>query len=254
MRAGRKGTTSMGAQLSPRQRVGRAIRHQEVDRVPVDLGSSGVTGISVQAYSRLVDYLGLNEATEELSAIWQLAWPSEEVLRRLAVDTRGVFGRTPEHLRERFLGPDRFVDEWESSTAVRRTSCTSTSRCTRCEMPISKTWRVTPGRILFIRKGWQEQRSWQRPSTVPTSCQLAPRRQGTSLFERSWYLRGFEQFLVDLILNKQFVHRLLEILLDLQLKRWARLDEIGSYLDVIVIGDELAGSSEPWCRLSCTGR
>jgi uroporphyrinogen decarboxylase len=42
------------------------------------------------------------------------------------------------------------------------------------------------------------------------------------------------------------VHRLLETLLDLLLKKWKQfLDEIGAFLDVIVIGDDLAGQRGP---------
>lgn len=233
----------MGAHLSPRERVTRAIQHQEVDRVPVDLGSSGVTGISVQAYSRLVEYLGIHERTEELSVIWQLARPSENVLRCLAVDTRGLFGATPDHLRERFLGPDRFVDEWGIEyrrpknelyfdIAVHPLQGADIDDLERYPWPDA----THPERTAGLKERAAALHSANEFALVGTPS------GGTSLFERSWYLRGFEQFLMDLILNRELVRCLLDILVDLQLKRWGRfLDEIGSYLDIVVIGDDLAG-------------
>jgi uroporphyrinogen decarboxylase len=45
--------------MTPRERVLAAIAHREADRVPVDLGSTGSTGISGIAYARLRDLLGI---------------------------------------------------------------------------------------------------------------------------------------------------------------------------------------------------
>jgi hypothetical protein len=43
-----------------------------------------------------------------------------------------------------------------------------------------------------------------------------------SLFEQCWYLRGFEQFLIDLMINKEFAHALLRKVLDVRLQMYGR--------------------------------
>ncbi|GAH96687.1 unnamed protein product, partial [marine sediment metagenome] len=51
--------------MTSRERVLKALNHQEPDRVPVDLGGSLTNaGIAKKAHSELKDYLGLkgNEA------------------------------------------------------------------------------------------------------------------------------------------------------------------------------------------------
>jgi len=47
--------------MNSRERVIAAINHKEPDRVPIDLGGTGVTGISVRAMYELRKYLGLED-------------------------------------------------------------------------------------------------------------------------------------------------------------------------------------------------
>jgi len=46
--------------MNSRERVRKAIRFEEPDRVPIDVGGSLVTGICIDAYVELVKYLGLD--------------------------------------------------------------------------------------------------------------------------------------------------------------------------------------------------
>jgi len=63
----------------------------------------------------------------------------------------------------------------------------------------------------------------------------------TGIFEPCWYLRGFENFLVDLLTDQDFVTTLLEGMYNYQLKRYSLfLQEAGEFLDVVFVGDDLA--------------
>ncbi|MCJ7752588.1 MAG: methyltransferase, partial [Armatimonadetes bacterium] len=44
--------------MTSRERVAAALSHREPDRVPIDLGSSAVTGIMVTTYAKLRERLG----------------------------------------------------------------------------------------------------------------------------------------------------------------------------------------------------
>ena len=46
------------ATMSHRERVLRALNHQEPDRVPLDLGGSRSSSLVVEAYERLSRHLG----------------------------------------------------------------------------------------------------------------------------------------------------------------------------------------------------
>jgi uroporphyrinogen decarboxylase len=85
--------------MNPRERVLTTLNHQEPDRVPLDLGSTQVTGIHVIAYQRLRRALGLDpvprgtqgRAPQLCDAVQQLALLEDDVVRRLGVDMRGLF-------------------------------------------------------------------------------------------------------------------------------------------------------------------
>ena len=47
--------------LTSRERVEAALKHEEVDRIPIDFGGSRVTGIASIAYKKLADHLGISE-------------------------------------------------------------------------------------------------------------------------------------------------------------------------------------------------
>ncbi len=77
--------------MTSRERVQRAINHEEPDRVPVDLGSTLVTGIQVSIYARLKKALGIEGGSVRVWDTYQmLAEVEEEVKRALGVDTCGI--------------------------------------------------------------------------------------------------------------------------------------------------------------------
>ncbi len=77
--------------MTSRERVRRAIRHQQPDRVPLDLGSTLVTGIQASAYARLKEVLGIRGGVTRVYDPFQmLAEVEEPVKRAFGVDTFGI--------------------------------------------------------------------------------------------------------------------------------------------------------------------
>ncbi len=80
--------------LTPRERVRRAIRHEQPDRVPVDLGATPSSGISAIAYARLRQALGVRDGQVRVyDVVQQLAQPEDWALDRFRVDVVDL-GRT----------------------------------------------------------------------------------------------------------------------------------------------------------------
>jgi hypothetical protein len=67
-------------EVKPRERVLAALRHEEPDRIPVDLGSCGPTAIHLNAYRSLLSYLGRDEEIGLWDVVGQLAQPTEQIL------------------------------------------------------------------------------------------------------------------------------------------------------------------------------
>ena len=91
--------------LTPRERVIRALNHEEPDRVPIDLGGFQ-TGIHRVAYQALMDHLGWDEPIRILDPVQGLAAPSERLLEKFHVDFRYVTAH----------GPDSFTGRIEENT------------------------------------------------------------------------------------------------------------------------------------------
>ena len=59
----------------------------------------------------------------------------------------------------------------------------------------------------------------------------------SSVFEGPWYLRGMDQFLQDMLVNKDYAHRLIDIVADFHLKAGLRLVRMGC--DILLAGDDV---------------
>ena len=81
----------MEVKMTSRERVRYAINHQVPDRVPLDLGSTLVTGIQASIYAKLKKALGISGGSIKVYDPFQmLAEVEEEVKEALGVDTYGI--------------------------------------------------------------------------------------------------------------------------------------------------------------------
>lgn len=88
--------------LTSRERIQAVLNHEVPDRVPIILGASNATGISMPTYKKLAKLLGVKVEEKYL-----YDWPElgtaamdESILERLHSDVRGVYDREPAHIRE----------------------------------------------------------------------------------------------------------------------------------------------------------
>ncbi len=95
--------------MTSRERVLRAINHQTVDRVPIDLGSHMSTGISMMAYWNLREYLGFPSDDIWIPDMVQgLAYVDEDILERFHIDCILLEPRYPEMMDWRPWGKYSF--------------------------------------------------------------------------------------------------------------------------------------------------
>lgn len=232
----------MPASMKPRERVRAALNHQEPDRIPMDLGATSVTGITLKAYEKLRESLKIT--TPEpivLSRAFQLAEVAEGVLRFFDVDFRPVFYQS--HKAPTISGhhPDTFVDEW----GIKRFCPVGSLYYDIVEYPLAKAsiadletypWPdpLAPFRFDGIR---------ERAKDLYDNTDFAlvgPGYDG-GFFEDAWMMRGFEQFLMDLLADPEFAHALMRKILDIRKRQTGKyLELVGEYLDVVYVADDLA--------------
>ncbi len=238
--------------MTPRQRVLRALDHRVPDRVPIDLGGNQ-TGIHKNAYRSLVRHLGIRDEVRIMDAVQQLAHPCEQVLERLHVDTRYIAAGAAADWKGGIAQAHREGRNWEDLTdefGVRWSMPEDAPYYMDITLhPLANAtlkdvanypWPKgdDPGRFAGLREKAMQLRK-ETPYAVVSGISGV-------VYEICWYLRGLEQWLCDLVLDPEFC----EAMLDQTLKFWMDwfrvfLDEVADVVDVIMIGDDVAGQNGP---------
>jgi hypothetical protein len=80
--------------MTSKERVVAALNHRPPDRIPMDFGSSSVTGIHVSCVAALRDYYGLERRPVKVHEPYQmLGLVEEDLSRAMGLDVDGVFRR-----------------------------------------------------------------------------------------------------------------------------------------------------------------
>jgi hypothetical protein len=84
----------VGSEVGRRERLLATLSHREPDRVPIDFGSTSVTGIHASCVAALRDYYGLEKRPVRIHEPYQmLALVEDDLKDAMGVDVQGVFRR-----------------------------------------------------------------------------------------------------------------------------------------------------------------
>ncbi|HDP35884.1 MAG TPA: hypothetical protein ENN29_12340, partial [Candidatus Hydrogenedentes bacterium] len=238
--------------MTSRERLLAALNHREPDRVPIDLGGNQ-TGIHKFAYQALTRHLGINDEIVVMDAVQQLAQPCEAVLERLHVDTRYIAAGAASDWKGGIVQEERdgrlwhdLVDEFGVRWSMpddqpyymditHHPLAEATLEDVR-NYPFPKG--DDPGRFIGLRDRALQIRR-ETPYAVVSGI------SGVT-YEICWYMRGLEQWFMDMMTNPGFCEALIDQTFTYWMD-WFRvfLGEVGDVVDVIMIGDDLAGQTGP---------
>ncbi|MCE5249071.1 uroporphyrinogen decarboxylase family protein [bacterium] len=238
--------------MTSRERVRAALNHEIPDRVPIDFGGFQ-TGIHRGAYEQLIRHLGISDDIVILDPVQQLAAPCEEVLRRFHVDVRYVCAHGPDSFRGGIERNERNGMLWhdlrdefgvvwsmpDDQKLYMDITCHPLAEATVKDV---ENYPFPDGSDRSRFTGVREKALKLRNET---SCAVSTGIGGV-VYETCWYMRGLEQWFIDMLTEPQFC----EALLDRMLAFWTDyytgfMAEIGDLVDVVMVGDDLAGQSGP---------
>ncbi len=238
--------------MTSRDRLLKALNHQEPDRVPIDLGGNQ-TGIHKFAYQALLEHLGIEDELVIMDPVQQLAKPCEAVLQRLRVDTRYVAAGAPSDFQGEIVVAERDGRTWHDLVD---------EFGVRWSMPDDHPYYMDITHHPLADASIDDVRAYPFPKGDDPSRFEGLRERALEIsnetpyavisgisgvvYEICWYMRGLEQWFIDMLTQPEFC----EALLDQTLKFWMDwfrvfLDEAGDVVDVIMIGDDLTGQQGP---------
>lgn len=241
--------------MTPRERLLTALNHKEPDRIPYDLGSTSITGISLFAYRRLLDHLDIEiDDIPVFDFAPQLAQVDEQVLQQFKVDTRGLRARGnhgPDSTSDWRLevheekGRKVFTDEW----GIKWKLASNNLYYDMEHHPLSGELtqedidnRIWPNFRDPVRiEGYREIFEQMQEAGYATILQL-----GAGLFERSLWIRNYTDFYIDMAGNPKLAGYLLDKHTDLRMDFWdMALGELGDVVDVVIEQDDLGWQDRP---------
>lgn len=224
-----------------------AVSHRESDRVPVDLGGSMVTSIHQTGHDNLKKYLGINldRPTEIARGRSLVARVDQEVQDRLGVDVRMLTVSSPDGWEDE-AGGDRLTDEWGIVW----------------ERPAGFDNYEIVASPLFGDISVADVRNMAWPEAIRPGFTEGLRekalafRQGTDkaiianlamqIHTQSYFLRGFSQYLMDMVLNPGLIEAIMDRVLEIFLERSRSImAEIGDLVDIVYVADDLGAQNGP---------
>ncbi|MGD0982839.1 MAG: uroporphyrinogen decarboxylase family protein [Acidimicrobiales bacterium] len=236
-------------EMTSRERVEAALAHSDPDRVPLDVGGGQSTSLSIEAYERLKEYLGISAPTAVLNKTFRVARLDEETLIRLGSDVRPVVLRTGSGPSG---PPAREQPAWDPGTLLDELGVT----WHQVQFPGGFYWEQATFPLREATLDDLDRYPWPDPDDPWRYEGLADEVERLhrttrfalmgdcgykSLWEPAFTLLGFERALIDLVADEEFMAALLEKLFAIVSTVTRRFLEIaGPYLTVVRTADDLA--------------
>ena len=237
--------------MNSRERVLTALAHKEPDRVPVDLGSTWITTITIAKYEELKRHFGIDSETVVMERSQQVCMVDERILQAFHVDTRGVFYGLPDLERNRFveLGENVYSDSWgitwhkpPSSYYFDMMKPALGGEITLNDV-MTHPWPDPhdPGYTRGLRERVRKQRE-------STDCALVL-NLSIWVLQCSQFVRGFEDWFVDLIAQPRLMEAIMDAITESLLGVVEDvLDEVGDLVDVVSVSDDMGHQDRPCVR------
>jgi len=271
--------------MNSRERIISAINHKQPDRIPIDLGATPSSGISVVAYHNLIKYLGLNHLKNHVyDVVQEVTQPELELLDFFKVDVLdiGRFFNSSENywhrlelmkgypgLYPKWFNPKKQPDgSWLAAGPSGEFIGKMPSGATFFDQVIFPYLNGYPDNFNNIshdmaRVSWggfgfppydrmNEKDFWKllRETIIVERSKTDKALLigvGCNLFEWGTFLRRIDNFLMDLYMEPMNVHRLLDKLLEMHMDFISKIcDAVGDVVDIVKFGDDLGTNTGPF--------
>jgi uroporphyrinogen decarboxylase len=243
-------------QLTSRQRLKLTLNHKEPDRIPFDLGATFTTGIHMNAYQKLRNYLALPETRPDFFCFdEQIAVVEYDLADLLGVDVRPIVPGNPQVYT--FLVEDRgsffhFTSEWGVGAKMPKDGglyydayINPLKDCYNISDLAAYPWPdpTDPARYSGLAQKASSLASAGKGAVLNSIC--------AGVMEIAAWMLGYERLFTALAQEKQFIEYLFSRITEIKMAYWERaLAEVGDNVDVVQESDDLGGQNRPLISLN----
>jgi uroporphyrinogen decarboxylase len=233
--------------MNSRERVKLALNHKEADHVPLDIAGTGVSQIHATAYTNLRNYLNLSAHKPNIIFVAeQLAEFETDIAECLETDFVFVLPQAPSTYKLVFRDEgayEAYTDEWGIGW---KKPNKGGFYYDMYHHPLATAETLADFKAYQFPDPLDNQRYQNlRPeieAAVERGKAVVLAGPGAGILETYTWLRGFEQFYIDLALNHEFVAYMLDRLVEFKQAYWERvLADLGDMVVVACEHDDLAG-------------
>lgn len=218
MRSSEENETEMKSEMTPRERVRTALMHREPDRLPLDFGGTFLSSAEKEMQARIADVLGLTGEPDRRFVEFD-----DRIQKHFGCDMRSI----------RPTGPGMRFGYSDVHDAPLKDATVDDLN----DYP----WPEAGDELI---EGVEETARFLHEETDYFICSA---QVGEGIFELGCILRGYEQFLVDLMIDREFFHAFARKVVDANIRLGdLYFGVVGPYVDMVLIGDDLATQNGPY--------
>ncbi len=252
--------------MNSRERILTSLQHKEPDKIALDLGGMDSTGITGIAYNKFKKYLGIEKGkTQIYDPYQQVVKVERDILEIIEADVLPILIE-PKKWKPSKLpdgSPCEIPEKWNPVTLK------DGSQVILDEMGIIRA-KMPKGGYYFesvnfplqkinsikeIEDNFQYIESFDYPSYWDEDYKSLQKRTeylyentdyalfgnfGVHIFAAGQLLRGFEQFMIDLVSNQKIAQCIMENLVNTFIKRFDKYNQhVGKYIQIINVNDDL---------------
>lgn len=252
--------------MTGRERILNALDHKESDKLPVDFGGTSVSGMHVMEYANLIEYLKLPVDVKLFDPMLQLAMIDPEVMDLFESDTQKLYRAKPKFGIPIYHG---FKDAFQmdgrpykvpvdynpidrgTHWSIEKSDGTPVGICSKsaiyyevAEHPLEGKDEIEDLQSFHGLQGYtQDELDYLRTTSAKlreTSDRAIITAINGSFRETPSDLRGFQQYMMDLVSEPEYVGVLLDKLLESYIHRFDQFKEaVGDNVDIVKVTDDL---------------
>jgi len=237
------------SELSSRERVSIVMDHKEADKIPIDIGEGRQTSIYPEPYLKASKLLGLSESKIVTSSRGVIDHFDETFLQAMDIDFRRISLRdVPEDqvqepggiIRDQWgIGWKKFEHFWSPVMQPLKDADIDDLKRYPWPDPIDER--------RF--KGLKEEAEYKWNNTEYAIVAKQPSHV-YGVLTQSIYLRGMENFFMDLVINKEFALELMQQVLEYHVKLYELyLEAVGPFVNIVHTADDLGTQTGPYFSL-----